>query len=134
MKFIPAMALAGALLFSACSKDPGEGGKAEVQGTIFQQEYNKNTGLIVGVPIPVAEQRVYIRYGDDTFASDDTRTEPDGTYRFPWLRKGSYTVYTYSECQENTCDGNQYPIYSTVEIGSRKEVVQVPLITVKWYD
>ena len=58
MKFIPAMALAGALLFSACSKDPGAGGKAEVQGTIFNKEYNKNTGHIVGVPIQWKKQRV----------------------------------------------------------------------------
>lgn len=134
MKLVPVMALAGALLLSACSKDAGEGGKGEIQGVIHQQEYNKNTGQIIGVPIPVAEQRVYIRYGEDTFASDDVRTEPDGSYRFPWLRKGSYTVYTYSECLENTCDGNQYAIYSTVEIGSRKDLVQVPLITIKWYD
>ncbi|MBK7239809.1 MAG: hypothetical protein IPI00_06460 [Flavobacteriales bacterium] len=130
MKLFSAMAIAGALLSVLAPKTAV---KAETPRSKVLS-INRNTTRIIGVPIPVAEQRVYIRYGDETFASDDTRTEPDGTYRFPWLRKGSYTVYTYSECLENTCDGNQYAIYSTVEIGSRKELGQVPLITVKWYD
>lgn len=134
MKLKAFMIFASMLVLTACSKDPGEGGKAEIQGVIYQQEYNNNTGQPVGVPIPVAEHRVYIIYGDQQFASDDTRTEPDGSYRFPWLRKGDYTIYTYSECQENTCNGNLYAITRTVNIGSRKDLVEVPLITIEWWN
>ncbi|MCB0763319.1 MAG: hypothetical protein R2815_13590 [Flavobacteriales bacterium] len=133
MKSTLACTLACAFLFTACSKEPGEGGKAEIRGIVYQQEYNDNTGQPVGTPIPAPEQRVYIIYGDGEYFDDDTRTGPDGKFRFPWLRKGSYKIYTYSECRENTCDGDQYAIEVTAEIGSRKDVVEIPLITVEWW-
>ena len=120
-----------AMAFTACSKDPGEGGKAEIHGTVHEQEYNNNTGNPIGDPYPIAEQRVYIIYGDGDYADDDTRTEPDGTYRFPWLRKGDYRIYTVSEC--DTCDSGTKGIYVNVEVGSRKEIADAPLITIeKW--
>ena len=30
----------GALLFSACKKEEGDGGKAEIRGTVLEQRYN----------------------------------------------------------------------------------------------
>jgi hypothetical protein len=134
MKVIPACLLATAIVLStACQKEPGEGGKAEIHGTVFQQEYNENTGQAIGTPVPIAEQRVYIVYGDGEYFDDDTRTGPDGKFRFPWLRKGDYKVYTFSECRENTCPGDMYAITLLTEIGDRKEVVELPLITVEWW-
>lgn len=126
--------LAAALLvLSGCSKEPGEGGKAEIRGTIYQQEYNENTGQPIGEPVPVGEHRVYIVYGDGAYYDDDVRTGPDGKFRFPWLRKGSYKVYTYSECRENTCDGDMYAIQVATEVSGRKDIVELPLITVEWW-
>ncbi|MEO8591662.1 MAG: hypothetical protein ABI432_19930 [Flavobacteriales bacterium] len=118
-----------AVLFTACNKDPGEGGKAEIHGIVYEQRYNNVTNLPVGDPYPIAEQRVYIIYGDGDYADDDTRTEPDGTYRFAWLRKGDYRIYTVSEC--DTCASGTKGIYVSAEIGDRKEVVDVPLITIE---
>lgn len=133
MKVFP-LYLAGLLFaLSACSKEPGEGGKAEIRGVVYQQEYNENTGQAVGVPVPVGDHRVFIIYGDGLYYDDDVRTGPDGQFRFPWLRKGTYKVYTFSECRENTCDGDQYAVYRTVEIGGRKDAVEVPMITIEWW-
>lgn len=111
-------------LFGACSKDAGEGGKAEIRGRVIEQRYNNN-GVAVGVPYPLAEQNVYIIYGDateGTFPDDNVDTGPDGTFRFKWLRKGSYTIYTMSEC--DTCASGARPTYARVEISDRKEVVE----------
>lgn len=133
MKVFPLFLTGLAFALFACSKEPGEGGKAEIRGVVYQQEYNENTGQPMGDPVPVGDHRVYIVYGDGEYYDDDVRTGPDGQFRFPWLRKGTYKVYTFSECQENMCDGDQYAIYRTVEIGGRKDVVEVPLITVEWW-
>ena len=121
-----------ALGLISCNKEPGEGGKAEIRGTIQEQRYSLLSGNPQGDPYPLAEHRVYIIYGDDDFASDDTRTGPNGEFHFPWLRKGSYRIYTISECDDydNCTEG----IFRTVEIGERKEVVTVEEITVRNYN
>jgi hypothetical protein len=125
------LALLITLSFTACKKEPGEGGKAEIRGTIFEQRYNSNSGNPQGDPYPIAEQRVYIVYGDGTYPDDDTRTGPNGEYRFPWLRKGNYRIYCISEC--NAYVNCTEPIYSNIEIGDRKEVVTVPRMTIRNY-
>lgn len=117
-------------LSTACNKEPGEGGKAEIRGTIYEQRYS-TSGNPQGEAYPIAEQRVYIIYGDNEFADDDTRTGPNGEFRFAWLRKGSYRIYTISECNEyiNCTEA----IYRTADIGDRKEVVNLQRITTRNY-
>ena len=72
------------LLLSACKKEPGEGGKAEIRGYVFRQEINSGTGQNVGDPYPFPETRVYIVYGDHDFYDNDVRTGPDGLFVFSW--------------------------------------------------
>jgi hypothetical protein len=120
-----------AILLLSCNKEPGVGGKAQLLGAVYEQRYNANTGLPTGDPYPLAEQRVYIIYGDGQYADDDVRTGPDGAFRFPWLRKGDYTIYTISECR--TCPSGTKGIYRNVSIDGRKEVVSVDRITVENY-
>jgi hypothetical protein len=117
------VALSMLTLLPACKKEPGEGGRAEIRGRVKEQRYSRNTGQPVGPVYLLPEQRVYIIYGDGTYHDDDVRTGPDGTFRFPWLQKGDYTVYTISECgQYNGCT---YAVQVRTSIGSRKEVVDI---------
>ena len=118
----------GALLFSACKKEEGDGGKAEIRGTVLEQRYNLS-GNPAGDPYPLADHRVSIIYGDGQYYDDDTRTGPNGEYRFPWLRRGSYRVYAISECDdyENCTEA----IYETAVIDGRKDIVSLPDITVR---
>lgn len=129
MRAILAGLTCAAVLFTACKKEPGEGGKAEIHGIVYEQRYNNTTHQPQGDPYPIAEQRVYIIYGTGDYADDDTRTEPDGTFRFAWLRKGDYRVYSVSEC--DTCASGTKGIYVDVEIGDRKEVVNADPITIE---
>lgn len=117
-----------AVLFlgSACTKEPGEGGKARLQGVVMRQDVNA-AGAPIGAPYPYQETRVYIIYGDGDYSSDDVRTGPDGGYSFPWLRKGDYTVYTFGECN---CPGKTTSVKETVHIDGNKDVVSVPTMTV----
>ena len=127
MLALPLLALLG------CSKDPGEGGKAEIRGRVIEQRYNNN-GVAQGVPYPIAEQNVYIIYGDASegaFPDDNVDSGPDGSFRFKWLRKGSYTIYTISECDD--CDSGEKTIYAYVELSDRKEVAEVGDLLVENY-
>ena len=132
MKALMTLLTMGALLMSGCTKEPGEGGKALIRGTVLEQEYNDSNGQPVGTPYPAQEHKVYIVYGDNEFYDDDVDTGPDGEYEFRWLRKGTYTIFVYSELCKN-CNDTEV-IRTTVEISDRNEVVDVPTLTVDWWD
>ena len=123
--------LGGALLLAGCQKEPGVGGKAEIKGKVYAIEWDSNTGQKVD-SFYVPEARVYIVYGDHEFYDDDTRTGPDGLYKFSWLRKGDYTVFTYSECP--TCPSGTEEVSESVSIGDKKESVEVPTLKIEvWH-
>ena len=113
------------LLASGCKKEPGVGGKAQIEGVIMRQDVNA-AGAPIGVPYPYQEARVYIIYGDGAYSNDDVRTGPDGGYTFPWLRKGDYTVYTFGECN---CPGKSIELLQKVHVDGNKAVVTVPVMT-----
>lgn len=121
--------LACLLLMYGCQKEPGEGGKAEIHGTVMRQNVNA-VGNPIGTPYPYQETRVYIVYGDGDYQDDDVRTGPNGQFAFRWLRKGDYTIYTYGECN---CPGNSVAVEQTVSIDEKKDVVTLPVITVDNY-
>lgn len=84
------------VVISGCEKEPGEGGLASIEGKLFIQEYNGNCSSVQFEYYAVDEE-VYIIAGDDPSYFERVRTGPDGTFWFPYLRKGSYTVYALTE-------------------------------------
>jgi hypothetical protein len=117
------------LLLFSCSKEPGDGGRAEIRGAVLFQNVT-SSGSPDGDPYPAVDERVYIIYGDGQYHDDDTRTGPYGEFRFPWLRKGTYRVYAISECDN---DGCREGIYRTAEIEGKREILSVPTITILNY-
>lgn len=129
MKYtLAAFLLFCAFAFSACKKEPGPGGLAQIRGTIYRQDINNNTGQPIGSAYIYPEHKVYIRYGEHDYFDDDTDTNPNGLYTFSWLRTGQYTVFAYTECP--TCPSGKTIKSQTVTINSSDEVVTVPDITV----
>ena len=119
----------GLLLLSSCRKEPGEGGRAEIRGLLYEQRYVN--GQPSGDAYPLADTRVYIIYGDGAYHDDDTRTGPNGEFRFAWLRKGDYRLYAISECQG--CPGGSEGVYLSASVNGRKDVVNVGRLTVRNY-
>lgn len=107
-----------AFFFLGCEKEPGEGGLASISGKIFVQDYNGNCSELRDEYYGIDEE-VYIIAGDDPSYFERVRTGPDGTYWFPYLRKGDYTVYCLSE----NCDapGQLEAVERNVRIVKRKE-------------
>ena len=85
----------------ACEKNPGEGGTSVITGQVYEFDLyqNPNTGewdtifykLDIGKDIFIIYSNDYELIYDDKF-----ETDYNGRYRFEYLRKGEYTLYTYA--------------------------------------
>ncbi len=106
------------LFFFSCEDNPGEGGRASIQGKVFVRDFNGNCTVLLDSFYGIDEE-VYIIAGDDPSYFERVRTGPDGTFWFPYLRKGKYEVYALSE----PCDvaGELEAVSVFVEIRDRKE-------------
>ncbi len=122
MNFLRISIVAGlALLLFACKKDPGPGGLATIKGKVFGTDVTgsgnvKDSGYI-------GDTRVYIAVAGKSEPFEDVRTSYDGTYEFPFLRKGSYDVWAFGEC--DTCNRTQMFDLKTVRISGKRETVIV---------
>lgn len=116
-------------LFSmvACNKPAGEGGTSRIKGTVYVRDYNSAYTFLQSQH-PGMEERVYIVYGDHDFYDDDIRASYDGVYAFENLRKGTYTIFAYSEDSTSSPLGLPYPILHTVEITEEYQTVEVPIM------
>lgn len=136
MRFLFPLLAGLVLLLSACKKEPGEGGKSEVRGYVYEQAFNDGTCQPIGTPFPVIDARVYIMYGDHDFYDDDVRTGPDGLFAFSWLREGDYRIYAVSECRANCetgCSGEQKAVFASASVNGKDEVTNLGILTVKNY-
>lgn len=113
--------------FSACKKAPGEGGLASIKGKVFARDYTSG-GTFIGQGY-IGDERVFLCYGEDTYASDDTRTSYTGEYVFEHLQPGKYSVYVFTRC--DTCSFGQNYVLKKVEITKKKEVVTLEDFEIK---
>lgn len=92
--------------FVSCLKEEGEGGTSTIMGKVYAYNYNQElTELRWEGYIP--QEDVYIVYGNDTIYGDRFRTNYDGSYRFMYLRPGTYKIFTYSKSLANV--NTSYP-------------------------
>lgn len=106
---------------SSCTKGPGEGGTSTIKGKIYIEDYNGAGVLQAEYYAP--EERVYLIFGDADFYGLDTRTSFDGTYEFQYLKKGSYTVFGYSDC--DTCASGVMETSKKIEVTDNHTTVEV---------
>lgn len=110
-----------------CENGAGEGGTSSIKGKIYIRNYNGSGDLVSEYYAP--EERVYIIYGDADFYGNDTRTSYDGTYEFHYLRKGTYTVFAYSDC--DTCASGTEAVKLTAEVTKNHSTVELPDLILK---
>jgi hypothetical protein len=116
------------ILISSCSKFEGEGGSSTIKGVIKEQRFNSLGNLISEYPI--ADQDVYIIYGNEsTFYDDDIKTSYDGSFEFRYLKKGNYTVFVYEDC--STCPSGVKEVKIPVEITKNNQIVDLDTINIK---
>ena len=114
--------------FSACKKEAGEGGTSVIEGKVykiytFQTPQGQKDTLYYQLD---AGEDVFIIYSDDEGAvyDDNFETDFNGRYRFEFLRKGKYTIYTYTDSSDvNTT--YDYPVFRHIEITSNNTTYTV---------
>lgn len=82
----------------SCVKEPGLGGAGIISGKVNKEVRvvltNPNTAIYT---VPAADQEVYIVYGGHISPDDKVVTNYNGEFEFRNLRRGKYTIYTYSK-------------------------------------
>ena len=122
-----------AMLFTSCKKEAGEGGLASIRGKV-----NKDIRLVLTNPgtylhtVPAADENVFIIYGDHISPDENVDTNFDGEFEFRNLRPGRYTIYVYSSDTTGVVatDPDHMVIMQEVEINDRKEVKELPVMTI----
>lgn len=110
-----------------CKKDAGEGGNSSIHGYVHVTDYNSTFTLIQG-EYDGADEEVYIIYGDDIAVGDRIRASHDGTFEFPYLREGKYTIYVY---QDDPGLSGKSVVSKEVEITKKKQKVDAGTFEIK---
>lgn len=71
--------------------------------------------------IPMANERVYIIYGNNAYAATDVRTDEQGKFSFEGLQKGTYKIYVLSKDPLNEDIYNR--VQQEVTINAAEEIV-----------
>lgn len=108
-KVLIALACVSFVLLTACEKEEGVGGTSTITGKVKVREYNGNFTYLIG-EYYAGDQDVYLIYGNDSVYSDKFTTSYDGSYRFEYLREGTYKVFAYS------LDSAAYPLDKKTEV------------------
>ena len=116
--------------FFSCEKEAGEGGTSVIEGQVwelftFQNPTTGNWDTTFYRLDPGKD--VYIIYSDDHGQVYDDKFETDynGKYRFEYLRKGDYTVYTYADSTDVNMVEYDFPIFKKISITSNNSTVVV---------
>ena len=99
------------VFFAACSKE-GEGGSAVISGIVKKEVIAPNGNLIETVA--AINKDVFIKFGNSDFVNEDVKTNEFGKFEFPFLRKGEYSIFVYSDCID--CDSGKESIEQSVEL------------------
>ena len=120
-------------VFMACEKSAGEGGTSIIKGQVYKLYTseivvneldsfgNDTTYKIIDTLYyqPDEGEDVYIIYDDNEGAiyNDKFKTDYQGRYRFEYLRKGEYTIYTHAD-SSNVDMTYTFPVFKHVNISS----------------
>ncbi len=110
------------LLFSliSCEKPAGLGGKAEIKGIVTVKSYDAQF-RVFQASYPAANENVYIIYGDNETNSDDVKTSYNGLFSFPYLSKGNYKIFVYSDDSLTGSPSGKIHIEKKVNLNSNDE-------------
>ena len=116
--------------FSSCEKEAGEGGTSSIVGSVYKIDtyFNALTQQEDTLFYQLdPEKDVYIIYSDNEneFYDDKVETNWNGQYRFDFLRKGDYTIFTYADSTDLLNDYD-YPVFRHIKIEANNSTYTLP--------
>ena len=118
-----------ACFFTFCKKEAGPGGKVNIRGKVYVKNYDPSFGILLS-EYYVSGENVFITYGDETTVGDNVKTSYDGSYVFPFMRKGKYKIWAVSKDSSSTDPTATKSIIQQIEVTSKKGDVTVPDIVI----
>lgn len=112
------------LSFFSCKKQPGEGGFASIEGKVYVKDYD-DSYTILTAEYYLPSETVYIIYGDGTEVANTVKTSYDGSFKFNYLRKGTYKIFVLGE--DSTKPFLSVPKEELVEVNITKRKQKVVL-------
>ena len=100
------------LCLASCNKNEGEGGTGTIQGYVKLINHPDDDYSLPADTMNAAKTDVFIVYGTNEFYGDDVETDDKGFYRFKYLTKGDYTVFSYSTLPS----GEKVPVTASISI------------------
>ncbi|MDR2854161.1 MAG: hypothetical protein LBV31_02515 [Prevotellaceae bacterium] len=106
----------------SCNTDEGLGGAYSLEGYVYNIVHYDDNYSFATDTFPAAKKDVYLIFGNNAndYFGDDVETDPKGFYRFEYLRKGTYTVFSYSEYPEGYPGGLREAIPAQVKVNGNK--------------
>lgn len=111
---------------SSCSKGAGEGGKASIHGKLKIDNYDATFSVLQATYYAQGEN-VYIIYGDHITYDNSVKTNYDGTFEFPYLRPGDYTIFAYGKDTAKYLNGVPNPNGSVITSKTYEEKITVTI-------
>ena len=105
--------------FNSCEKESGFGGLAEIKGKVYVFDYNPE-GILVAEGY-TGDIEVFIGVVGQSGVLERVRTDFDGTFRIRELRKGTYNIWVYSDCDK--CTDNKEPIIQKTVVSSNRQTI-----------
>jgi hypothetical protein len=82
-----------------------------------------------GTEIAIADEHVYLIYGDGTNFNESARTGANGEFTFEGLQVGTYKVYALTQ---DTITGEKTPIYKTIEISEKASINELGTFSIRY--
>jgi hypothetical protein len=127
-KLLSTSLLCSTLLVS-CTKEEGKGGDASISGRIFARKYNSTFTQFISSYF-VADEYVYIIYGDDLSYGERVKTGYDGVFEFKYLYPGDYRIYVYSKDSLRQSPTGSVAVIRNAHIKGRKEKLDIGQIDI----
>lgn len=117
------------ILIFGCKKEPGYGGNASIQGSVWVKDYNSTFSTLIG-EYAGKDVYVYLVYGDHPGYDKRIKTDYNGEFEFPFLYEGDYKVYVYSADSSFADLSGIKAVVREVKIEEKRQVVELDPIVI----
>lgn len=84
--------IAALMVLAGCEQGEGYGGSSRITGKVVTKYYNDDYSVVIR-ETPAVDEEVFLLFGDNENVGDKVETSATGSFEFPFLNAGEYTVY-----------------------------------------
>jgi hypothetical protein len=120
-----------AFFSTACTQQEGIGGNSHIKGKIQLNYYNDDFSLLLSdEPIPLADEDVFLIFGNDSVIGEKTTTSNSGNFEYKYLWPGNYKLYYYADDSTGKSK-EKVPVVHNITLGKDETLILDNLIEKK---